>query len=229
MKRLEIKIGEKFGRLTIIKEVDPYFDPKTNHSFRMVECLCVCGNRKKIRLGNIRNREAKSCGCYKDEIQSKRLTTHGESSKLNKTPEFNTWLMMRRRCYHPYGSDKKLYQDRGIIVCDKWLKKGSGYINFLKDVGRRPSKKHSIDRINNNGNYEPGNVRWATMKEQNRNKRNNFMLKYNGKKMCLADWMDLTGINQSILWQRIKTLNWSIEKALTTPVNICKKKKLLSD
>ena len=110
------------------------------------------------------------------------------------------------RFFHHYGG-------RGISVCDRW----KTYDNFLADMGRRPSDKHSLDRIDNNGNYEPNNCRWATSVTQLRNRRANRMITFNGRTMCIAEWSEETGLSSAAITQRIDGLGWSIENALTIP------------
>jgi hypothetical protein len=105
------------------------------------------------------------------------------------------------------------YGGRGIIVCDRWLG-ADGYKNFLADVGKRPSPKHTLDRRNNNGNYEPGNCSWATAAVQCRNRRNNRIIAYKGKTLCAADWAEELGINRKTLYTRLRQ-GWPVERALT--------------
>ncbi len=200
MAKLINLIGKKFGRLVVIKRMD---NNKQRQSMWL--CVCDCGNEKIILGYNLKNSNTKSCGC----LQIEKVTKHGYST--SKT--YNSWRHMIQRCadlnhkfYHNYGG-------RGITVCKKWLK----FENFLEDMGEPPSAKHSIDRINNNGNYCKSNCRWATRKEQVSDMRNNLYFTYKNKTQLLIEWSEETGIPYSTLWQRIYRLGWSIEKALTTP------------
>ena len=115
------------------------------------------------------------------------------------------------RCSRPSHKFFKHYGGRGISVCERWSK----YENFLDDMGRRPTPKHSIDRIDNNGNYEPSNCRWATSKTQLRNRRANRIIDFNGESFCIAEWAERTGTSSAVISQRIDNLGWSIEDALT--------------
>lgn len=123
---------------------------------------------------------------------------------------YGTWSDIKKRCLYPKYKQYYLYGGRGIKICDRWLE---SFENFLEDMGERPSQKHSIERINNDGDYEPSNCRWATKKEQSRNKRNNRMITFEGKTLCIADWADLFNLNYATLLRRIKA-GWNINQAL---------------
>jgi hypothetical protein len=160
MSRILIDItGQRFGRLTVIQRA-PY-DAFKGTSW---ECLCDCGNRRTVFGPDLKNKRIVSCGCFRRENSRKLNTTHGDST----TVEYEAWCGMKRRCTKSDEPDWKLYGGRGIKVCDEWI---NDYPAFLAHIGRRPSPEHSIDRIDNDGNYEPGNVRWATPKEQRNNQR----------------------------------------------------------
>lgn len=159
--------GTILGRLTIIKEAEPYIRPGNGERQRQWLCQCSCGKILVMRQCNLMRKATRSCGCYTSEITTKRNTKHGKTN----TSEFNIWNAMKDRCFNTNNHAYKYYGGRGITVCDRWK---DSFENFLEDMGERPSKKHSIDRFpNNNGNYEPGNCRWATMIQQGRNKRDN--------------------------------------------------------
>lgn len=120
---------------------------------------------------------------------------------------------MKNRCQNPNVACYKIYGARGISVCDRWM---DSFENFIADVGQRPSPRHSIERINNDGNYEPGNVRWATKKEQQNNRRNNVLVGYNGEKKTLAQWVEQFGLKYDIVSRRLKR-NWPVHEAFFTP------------
>ncbi len=133
---------------------------------------------------------------------------------LCKTPEYRAWIAMKHRCYNHKTPRFNRYGARGIIVCDRWL---NSFENFFVDMGVRPSENHSLDRIDNNGNYEPSNCRWATIKEQNDNKCDSIVLEHNGRRQNVSAWSKELGINHRTLAIRIET-GWSIADALETPV-----------
>lgn len=133
--------------------------------------------------------------------------------KLTERPEYNIWCAMRERCSNPNNKGYKYYGARGIKVDQEW--QGS-FETFFRDVGPRPSPQHSIDRINNNGNYEPGNVRWATVYEQAQNKRSNRLVTINGETRCVAEWARIAGLKEGTVYYRL--INDYPEGRLLEPV-----------
>lgn len=135
---------------------------------------------------------------------------------LRKLPEYRIWQAIKDRVFNPLCKDYPNYGGRGIRVCERWTCKTEGVVNFYTDMGPRPSPEHSIDRINNDGDYCPENCRWTTRKSQNRNQRSNHLLTYNGKTQCIAAWAEEIGIAFGALSLRIAK-GWTTERALTTP------------
>ena len=157
-------IGERYGRLLVVAEVEH------SKKARRFACLCECGTRKVVFGGNLRRGYTRSCGCLNQEERSKRRT-HGQTCDGMFTPEYRAWRQMLARIRAKTGRNYLWYGARGITVCERWLK----FENFLADMGKRPPGM-TIDRKNNDGNYEPGNCRWATSYQQGHNKsvfRNN--------------------------------------------------------
>jgi len=137
----------------------------------------------------------------------KAATRHG----MHKTAEYRAWGSIRQRCGNPKNTQFKDYGGRGIRVCQEWL---DSFDTFYAYIGPKPSPQHTIDRIDINGHYEPGNVRWATKKEQERNKRNSRFVEYEGQTKTIAEWAESSSVTRDVLWHRIK-LGWSMDDALT--------------
>lgn len=196
-----------FGRWTVLSYVG-----KSGHD-HVFSCICSCGKTKEVIYGNLRKKKSLSCGCYSNDFHRERLTTHGKS----KMSEYTVLKGIVRRCTDPSQLGFKNYGGRGITVCDEWIGDG-GVEKFLAHVGKRPTMKHTIDRYpNNDGNYEPGNVRWATRKEQDRNKRNNHFYTHDGVSKTLADWADGAVCNKYAFRSIIKA-GWPLELALSLPL-----------
>jgi hypothetical protein len=184
-------IGNTFGRLTPIEEVEPYVCKSGNH--RRFKCRCECGNEALVKLYSLKNSETKSCGCYNKEIVSKQK--HG----LIKTSEYSSWYNMKTRCLNPNSTNYSKWGGRGITICDRWI---DSFENFLRDMGNKPSPKHSLDRKDLNGNYEPLNCRWATKEEQMNNMSTNKRITHNNSTKTLSEW----SMEINIKYDRLKYL-----------------------
>lgn len=179
-------------------------------------CRCECGTEKIVSSLNFKHGNSNDCGCTRIAGLLKRFTTHGSARKGKKTAEYRIWMGLKQRCTNRKQRCWPKYGGRGIKVCQRWL---DSFENFLADVGPRPSNKHSIDRYpNNDGDYEPGNVRWATQKQQCRNTRRNRMLTFRGETLCMAEWAERLGVSQDVIECRINRNGWTVDEALSTPV-----------
>jgi len=156
--------GHKYGHLAVLRFAGKGRMP-CGQSYSNWECLCDCGKILTVRIGPLRSRPQISCGCVGIKKTVARNTRHGMA---NKVPEYVVWKHMKSRCYNPKNKDFKNYGGRGISVCDRWR---SNFGSFLGDMGKRPTSLHTIERINVNGNYEPGNCCWLEAHLQSANRR----------------------------------------------------------
>ena len=201
-------LGRRFGRLLVEKHVG-----SDKHGQAVWECLCDCGTRSAKKSCRLISGQTRSCGCLHREVVAARVTTHGFSVKGSATKGlYRIWKCMIYRCHNEADPAYDNYGGRGIAVCERWRE---SFESFVADMGPRPSPKHTMDRIDNDGPYEPGNCRWGTKKEQCRNKRTNHVVTFNGETMILQDWADKIGISTSALIFRLR--RWPLEKAMTTP------------
>jgi hypothetical protein len=199
--------GLRFGRLLVISR-----SSNSRRGLSRWRCACECGNRTIVQSGNLRTGHTQSCGCFHKERASAAKTIHGGRY----TPEYRVWSQMHGRCTQKKRKCFKNYGGRGISVCERW----NNFQNFLADMGMRPSPKHSIERNDNDGNYSPNNCRWATAKEQGRNKRTSRRFNIGGKMMTLGEAREkykAFGISYKVIHQRITRDGWPIISALTVP------------
>lgn len=194
MKRADIS-GERFGRLTAVRLVG--LKPTA------WLCVCECGTEKTVLLSNLRAGKQLSCGCYR----AQRSTKHGKHG----APIYRVWNAMTQRCGNPNDRHYADYGGRGIAVCAEWLE----FSKFYEYVGDQPPNM-TLDRIDNDRGYEPGNVRWVTRKVQSRNTRVTTMLAFGGRTQSLDDWADELGVSRERIRGRLRR-GWDVAAALTSP------------
>jgi len=209
-KRLNIKNGDKFGRLTIVCEVD------RRKKQRRFMCICDCGVKKEISLVLLRNGQTKSCGCFKREHLIKTNTRHGKSPRGKKNKLYAIWVSMKQRCFNPKCSAYKFYGNRGIKINPSWL----DFEKFeLWAVTNGYKEGLSIERSNVNGNYEPINCTWIPRSDQSNNTRRSTFYEFNGKKQTLKDWSTELEMNYMTLWGRVHKKDWTVKRAFTEPIH----------
>lgn len=207
----EKSIGRKFGKLTVIRFVRFDYEPS---GIRVPIYLfqCECGNEKEIKFYNVRNGNTTSCGCYRVALKTK----HGHATRKAKTPEYRTWGHIIDRATNPSNNYAHRYSERGIRVCDEWQGE-HGFEKFFEHIGRRPSEGYSVDRIDNDKGYEPGNVRWATREEQASNTSRNIFGILNGERVSLAEACRRKNLSYYTVLYRLKR-GWKWDRAVSTPV-----------
>lgn len=211
--------GVRFGRLVAIN-----VSGKNKCGSNKWRCICDCGKETNVEVGHLRGGTVVSCGCYRAQNVKTICLSHGQSKRKSSSPSrlYNIWAGMKTRCTNPKAKDFHSYGGRGITLCPSWHSFEIFYrdMNLLyeKHVAEHGEKQTVIDRIDNNNGYSPENCRWVTYVENNRNRRSNHKLTFNGSTFTLTEWAEKTGIKKVTLLRRIAVLGWSIEKALTTQV-----------
>jgi hypothetical protein len=196
-------IGKKYNRWTI--KAYRGYNNLGKHTYL---CQCECGKEKIVVLGNLKSGTSKSCGCLNDE--SRKGNTRNKKHGMSFSREYHTWRAMLDRCECTTHREYPMWGGRGIKICERW----HDFNNFYADMGKRPPNT-TLDRIDNNGNYEPTNCRWADAKTQANNKRSNTLITYEGRTQTLQQWADEVGIGATTIHNRISNLGWSVEEAMT--------------
>lgn len=200
--------GQRFGRL--VAQYCVVRSSRKGCRQSIWRCQCDCGNSKDVRGVHLVRGLSQSCGCLQKEIASNANTVHG----LSHTRLYNIYTLMVERCNNPLDVNYQNYGGRGIKVCKDWLNDRASFFEWAIKNGY--SDQLTIDRKDNNAGYCPDNCRWATRKEQNRNKRNNILLTVNGKTQVLSDWARETGIDRKTLSHRVES-GWNIADAVSIP------------
>ena len=202
MKLIDLS-GQKFGLLTVLYRVSNY---KGRAKWL---CKCECGKSVEVFGYNLTRGNSTSCGCLRKINQFKK---HG----LYNSRLYNAYIHIKQRCYNPKDKAYKNYGERGIVMCEEWLNDFMNFYNWSMSNGYKYNL--SIDRIDNAGNYEPSNCRWADYKTQNRNTRRNINHTIDGETHCLKEWCEILNLNYKTVHARIYRHKWSIERALNTPI-----------
>lgn len=207
-------VGLVFNRLTVMAVTG-----RTPARKRLVQCRCECGGSTVVCLSDLRNSHIRSCGCLLKEKSAERMKKirhlgqgnrlrHGQSLE----PEYYVWKTMKVRCRNPKSKGYRRYGARGITVCERWL----SFDVFFTDMGKRPSPKHQLDRIDNDGPYSPENCRWATPQQQGRNRSTNRLITFNGETLTATEWGERRGLARGTIAKRLRA-GWSLERALLEP------------
>lgn len=212
--KLAVPSGTKFSWLTVVSEVAPYISPAGQYC-RKFRCVCTCGVEVDVRLGQLRNGMTKSCGCTKPARIREAKITHGHTADGKATYMYGLWCNIKSRVVSRCATDSNYYADLDLYPA--WIHDFSAFRDYLEEnLGPRPTAT-SLDRIDNSIGYWPGNLRWATARQQAENKRNTVLLEYAGELLPLTQWSRLLGIHPNTIRARLKS-GMSVKKALTTPV-----------
>lgn len=193
--------GKPFGKLTAISYAGTNLGSQAGAYWH---CRCECGTEKILSAGAMRSGNIQSCGCTK-------LAADGMSSSA----EYRVWHGMKRRCYETRRRDYKYYGGRGIAVCERWR---TSFVNFFADMGPKPFPEAQIERVDNDGNYEKSNCKWATQEEQKQNTRNVRKLTYNGETLSIGEWAKKLGIDRSTLRLRLDK-GWPLEEVFSSEIS----------
>jgi hypothetical protein len=198
--------GKRFGRLLVIQRVFTGKPP----TFWL--CRCDCGTEKQVRYFDLKSGHTSSCGCYRRDFPVIQKTKHGHANARGCSSTYSSWLNMKNRCDNQQGQDYHHYGGRGIAYEPRW----ADFENFLADMGVKP-KGLTLERVDNSRGYSKENCKWATRKDQSRNRRDNVRLTYKGETRVIGEWSEILGISKSAIRSRL-AYGWSVEEALSVPV-----------
>jgi len=196
--------GQRFGRLTVLHR-----EPNKGRKVTWL-CRCDCGASRVVTADNLRSGNTTSCGCFKSELAASMATTHGGCA----SDAYGCWEGIKDRCTNPNSHAWSYYGGQGVEC------RFTSFEQFRDEIGPRPTPEHTVDRFpDKKGHYEPGNIRWATPKQQNRNKGDNRLISWQGKIQCLAEWDEQLGFSRNTVGRRLRC-GWSVERAFTTPASV---------
>jgi hypothetical protein len=205
----------RFGRLTVTGEAPRIVSP-SGFAALAAYVRCDCGVEKVVRACGLKSGDTMSCGCLQKELTAvaiaQRSVTHGQArtGRGGRTSEYSIWVGMKNRCSSADIERYARYVGRGIAVCDRWR---DSFEAFYEDMGPKPSAKHSIERVDNDGDYEPGNCRWATQAEQANNRGNSRLLRINERELTATQWAAVSGVPAHIVFVRLRN-GWDAERAV---------------
>ena len=209
--------GKRYGRFTVVG----FTGALAKNKQRMITCLCDCGLYVDVMLSDLHKGVTQSCGCYHAEMAAARNAEHAKHNATVGgmiTALYRVWSQIKQRCYNVKHTAFPDYGGRGIKMCSAWRKAFVVFEHYvLNMIGERPGRRYSLDRIDNNKGYVPGNLRWATSDEQSRNRRNTKFYEFDGERRPLSEWARLAGIGLGTLKSRIYTYGWPLDEALGTP------------
>lgn len=216
--KLDRMKGQIFGRLSVVGFTGKY----TKHKQKLLTCRCACGNVVDVQPAHLRSGATQSCGCLHSEVVKERnkvYAKHGGTMNGKRSDLYKAWDAIRQRCHNPKNKAFVDYGGRGIEMHEPWR---TSYAEFERDVaaeiGAKPNRTYSLDRKDNGRGYEPGNLRWATPTEQNRNRRNTVFYELRGEKRTIAEWAQLANIPYDTVKRRVLGFGWPLDEALGTPV-----------
>lgn len=189
----------RFGRLTVLRDAP---DVRTaTRRIRRVAVACDCGKEFETELSSVVTGRSTSCGCARNEVCGAKIAAISRTHGMKSSPEYYVWTSMKQRCLNPKVRNFNQYGGRGITVCPRW---NGSFEAFFEDMGPRPSDQHSIDRIDNDGSYEPSNCAWKVKADQDRNRRSNIMVSVDGVEMVLIDACAVLGVDYNRTRRRLK-------------------------
>lgn len=209
-----IVAGQRFGSLVVLDR-----PPRRLNRSVLWECMCDCGNHTEARTSRLLTGEKRSCGCQKNAPKPPTTFRRGAhigrwKSRGVRSSEFRAWQSMKKRCLNTRDQYYHVYGGRGIRVCDRWLE---SFENFLEDMGKKPSESHSLDRIDNDGNYCQENCRWATVEQQANNRQQTVSVTALGRTQSLQQWARETGLHPQTIQSRLKKFGWAPDEAVSVP------------
>lgn len=200
-------VGERFDRWLVLSL------SRSNDGRVYWNCKCDCGNAREVRSDRLIGGMSKSCGCYHKEIVARSSSEHNGTHRMSHTKIHRVWRLMKSRCGNPNDKSWPNYGGRGIKVCERWL---HSFEKFYADMGDIPFDGAQIDRVDNDGHYEPGNCRWSTAKENSNNRRSTKKIVFRGETHSVLEWSHIIGIHASLLYGRLSR-GWSVEDAFGKP------------